>query len=96
MLSANGFPTICRPTGRTSEVNPQHMDKAGVLAKLNGDVKLLLPLKPSSTSSLLVTPALSGILGAGIEDVGITKTSTLVQATRICFLSSSLSFIAFR
>ena len=37
MLSANGFPTICRPTGRTSEVNPQHMDKAGVLAKLKGE-----------------------------------------------------------
>ena len=95
MDSSKGFPAIWRPTGRSSDVNPQLIDKAGTLARLKGAVKLRLPPNISKNASLLSTPAFSGIGEAGIEDVGITSTSTFSKASNICCLSMCRSRTAF-
>ena len=95
VASSKGLPAICSPIGRFSEVNPQLIESAGRLAKLNGAVKLRLPAKLSTNSSLLPRPSRVGRGEAGMEDVGITKTSTSFRASSICCRNTCLNRIAF-
>ena len=76
-------------------MNPQLIDNAGTLAKLKGAVKLRLPPNISKNACLLSIPAFSGIGEAGIDDVGITRTSTFSRASRICCRSICRRRIAF-
>ena len=58
-------------------------------------MKLRLPEKLLTTSSLLVRPALLGIKVDGIDEVGISNTSTCSRASMICLRKISLSLMAF-
>ena len=85
VLSSNGRPTICSPTGCPAPVNPQQTLIAGWPVTLNGTVLKPQVLPRASRNetfspSISVTPRPhSSIFGAGI-DTGVTITSTRSNA----------------